>query len=278
MTRSRLEFNLSGLGVRFEALPPDIEPFLRDVWGAYAMTPEDRQPLLVSVEEEGRALPPGRTMSEVLDAEPLPGGAVRFVTGEGRVEIDAGGASAAVHLASGDAGRRGWGLVNLTLAAIGRRLLAREGAALHAAGIIVDGRAFVLVGPSRSGKTTWAAAASRAGIPVLSDDVVLLDSTRGRLEALGAPFRDRDYPPPGRGRWPVAAILLPRHGPAAAIAPATVLVAAGRIAGNLLYSAGAWEGAGGAGNALDAIVRGAPALELTFAPDASFVPLLRSLP
>jgi len=52
-------------------------------------------------------------------------------------------------------------------------LLTRAGRVpLHAAGLVIDGVAVVLAGPSGTGKSTLALTASRAGFPVLSDDTV----------------------------------------------------------------------------------------------------------
>ena len=94
----------------------------------------------------------------------------------------------------------------------GTRFPAEGGLLVHAAGVVVDGRAFLLTGPSGAGKTTWARACAAAGLPVLSDDVVLLHADLERPCALGSPLRARDFPAPGRGRWPLAGLLLARHG------------------------------------------------------------------
>jgi hypothetical protein len=74
------------------------------------------------------------------------------------------------------------------------RLLTREDRTpLHASGIIVDGLAIVLAGPSGSGKSCLARAADAAGLQVLSDDVVYVQTSPG-LRVWG---------------WPTAAHLLP---------------------------------------------------------------------
>ena len=56
-------------------------------------------------------------------------------------------------------------------------LLARDGRTpLHASGFIVDGLAILLSGPSGSGKSRLALAASDRGFPVLSDDMLFVQS------------------------------------------------------------------------------------------------------
>jgi len=59
-----------------------------------------------------------------------------------------------------------------------RTLLAAEAesAHLHASGAVVDGRAILALGPSGAGKSSLALAWSEAGLPLLGDDVVLVDS------------------------------------------------------------------------------------------------------
>ena len=74
------------------------------------------------------------------------------------------------------------------------RLLTREDRTpVHASGIIVDGLAIILAGPSGSGKSCLARAADAAGLQVLSDDVVYVQ-TSPELRVWG---------------WPSAAHLLP---------------------------------------------------------------------
>ena len=148
---------------------------------------------------------------------------------------------------------------------------------LHAAGVLVGGRAFLLVGPSGCGKTTWARTAAEAGLPVLSDDCVLVDSAQGPLVALGSPFRAKDFPSPGPGRWPVAAILLPQQAPAPSLTPVPRLMLEARVSANLLFSAAAWDAQPAAARAAGVIAAGAPARTLAFRPDASWIDVVASI-
>jgi hypothetical protein len=64
--------------------------------------------------------------------------------------------------------------------AVHRILLALGAAYLHAAGVIVDGRTFVLVGEKGSGKSTTSLVLGRAGATILADDHVLVRRTPDR--------------------------------------------------------------------------------------------------
>ena len=102
---------------------------------------------------------------------------------------------------------------------------------------------------------------------MLSDDVVVLERAEPTL-ALAVPFRVRPFPAPPPGRWPVAALLLARHGATPALAPVPDLLAAARLAANVLYVEPELRAA--------PLRLGLPVQELTFAPDPSFVSLLRA--
>ena len=69
---------------------------------------------------------------------------------------------------------------------------------LHASAVILDGIAIVFAGRSGSGKSTLALAASQAGLPVLSDDTVFIQtSPKFRLWSLAGPIHvfEKDAPP-----------------------------------------------------------------------------------
>jgi hypothetical protein len=54
---------------------------------------------------------------------------------------------------------------------------------MHASGVVLDGRAVLLMGPAGAGKSSLAAALLRAGAELLSDDVVALQLSDGALIA-----------------------------------------------------------------------------------------------
>lgn len=268
--KETVDADISGLALRFEGLAPGLAEALRREWPAYVRAPGDAAPsLTIAVEEDDRAMKPGRFMEGTLHVEST-SAAVVVRRDEGRLEHEAAGARASVTLAQGDAGRRFWGLINLTCAAVSWHLQGSGGGVAHAAGIVLRDRAFLLVGPSGCGKTTWARAASDAGVPVLSDDCVVLATEGGRLMALGSPFRSKELASPGPGRWPVGAILLPQWADAPSLAPASRLMAEARIAANLLYATAAAPAAA-------VIADGAPSHVLAFRPDAGWIGLLEAL-
>jgi len=163
-------------------------------------------------------------------------------------------------------------LLNLSVAGLAWRMSRGTGAILHSAAVVIDDRAVVLVGPSGSGKSTWAQLAMDAGLRGLGDDLVLLDGSRGRIEALANPIRPR-FGLHGPGRWPLGALLIPRHGPTASLSPVDSRLLAARVVANLPWVA---ETLSPALNAfVDELIAHTPAYELTFAKDASFLELLR---
>ena len=89
--------------------------------------------------------------------------------------------------------RRPWSLPRL-MQPLGQLLLIsflarRQGAVVHASAVDDGGRGTVFVGPSGAGKSTMAGLWSRhAGVPVLSDEFVILRRLGGRLYAYGTPW------------------------------------------------------------------------------------------
>lgn len=84
--------------------------------------------------------------------------------------------------------------------------LAGEGAVAHAAGVDLRGKGVILAGQSRAGKTTLSRLCAAGGIPVLSDDRVIIRRVGDELRIFGTPW-------PGEGRYaenrsvPLAALV-----------------------------------------------------------------------
>jgi hypothetical protein len=195
---------------------------------------------------------------------------------EGWADVDVAG-RARVHLLRDNDQRRYFTALNFLRAALGWCLPERGGALVHAAGLVIDGRAFLLVGPEGSGKSTWSRFGENAGARVISDDLVLLDGAGERPEILGAPFRSThrtDYRP---GRWPLGGVLFPVHGAEPALGPVAPLLARARLTANLPFLIDLEEGAARGARVVDRLVERVPFADLTFGLDPSFVGLLRSL-
>jgi hypothetical protein len=194
---------------------------------------------------------------------------------EGSAAVDDSG-RAVLRLCSGLGRREYYTLTNLLRACLAWSLPGRGAALLHAAGLVIDGSAFVLVGGEGSGKSTWTEQGLRAGAHAVSDDLLAIDGVGPRPELLGAPFRSTVELRQQRGRWPLGAFLFPEHGPEAALAGVGALEARARLAANLPFLAEGLERDERTALLLDRWVREVPCRRLTFAPDPSFVSLLRT--
>lgn len=88
----------------------------------------------------------------------------------------------------------------------GRLALAQGGFALHAAGVLREGRAHIFAGPSRAGKSTAVALAAPA--QSLGDDFSLVLEAGGRWLTCAVPFdnSERILETPAEGTWPVDGI------------------------------------------------------------------------
>lgn len=266
--------DLSGLVVRVQGLDDALAGRFASQWAPFIADPDATPWLDISVAVSNRVIVTGRPMRKSIEGEVRDGGG-RFRSDEGELAIDASG-RARVLLGRGDDQWRFWGLVNLIAAALAVRLPSRPGALLHAAGVVVEGRGFVLIGPEGAGKSTFSRMAREGGAQVISDDTVLVDGASGGVELLGSPTRAHEATNLGRGRWPVAALLHARWGPEARLDPVGRLATEALLAANLPFLASGW----GHDARLDALVpflAGAvPHRVLTFAPDSSFVAVLRA--
>jgi hypothetical protein len=267
--------DISGLGVRFGGLDDALAAALSSEWAPFLAAPSAGEPWLdVELETSDRVIPEGRVMRPSLTGE-VRDGAARFWSDEGEITVAAAG-RARVGLARGRDNWRFWGLVNLIAAAMAVRLPSRHGALLHAAGIVLDGRAFLLVGPEGAGKSTFAQAARQGGARVISDDTVVLDAEGDRLVLLGSPIRAHEATEPGPGRWPVTAVLHARRGTEPRLEPVGRLAVETLLVANLPFLASGW----GRDARLDALVpflaQATAYRAMTFGPDPGFLDLLRA--
>lgn len=172
-----------------------------------------------------------------------------------------------------DAEHRALALVNLVLAALACRLPERGGLLVHAAGIVIDGRAFVLVGAEGSGKTTWAGLSGASGARVIGDDLLIVEE--GHL--LATPLRAELATEATKGRFPLAGILVPAHAPSPSLEPLPRLAAAAALAANLPYVSDLPVAAIEAGALVSFLVDRVPCFRLGFSRTDAGEGLLRAV-
>ncbi len=266
-------FDLSGPTVRVRGLPAHHARTLEEDWTAFGVPPVERPALDFAVHAEPESPDTGPFTAKSMRAS-WKEGAAFYQMKEGSAEVPAEGL-VRVRLESTASAKQYFAFVNLVCAAVAFRLPSRGGAVLHAAGIVLEGRAFAMVGSEGSGKTTWALLAKAAGAMVLSDDLVVVEAARdGRLEALGTPFRSRQHGRCAPGRWPVAAILFPIHGKRAALAEVPALLTRARLLANLPFFAEFAPVDDRVARTVEQLAGAVPSRSLTFPLDASFLGLL----
>lgn len=263
---------VSGLAVRFVGLDGPLRAMFEKEWAPF-LGGAGEPFLTVEVSAADHTIVTDRAMRPSVAGEVCDGGG-SFRSDEGDLIVDSGGL-ARIRLGHGDDRWRYWGLMNLFAAAVAVRMPSRPGALLHAAGIVIDGRAFLLIGPEGAGKSTFARIAGAGGAQVISDDAVLVDGAGGGLFLLGSPIRAHEATRPGPGRWPVAAILHARHGAQSRLDAVDRVTAQAVVTANLPFVVSGW----GRDARLNALVthlaESVPHRRLTFAPDPSFVGVLR---
>jgi len=265
-------FDLSGLGVRFADLPDAIARRFGEAWPRFEKPDLERPFLDVRVRIEGDPVPDGTVAAKSMRTRFDPRSARFDMEGGAALALDAGRIE--VTLAPSGPATQWNALLNLTLAGLAWRLSRTSGAILHAGGILLGDRAVVLVGSSGSGKSTWVKLATEAGVRSLSDDLVVLDASSGRIEALGTPIRTRDFGSPGPGRWPLRALLFPRHGSPVSLDAIDPMQVHARLLANLPWVAETMSPP--LTRFVDDLVASVPCATLTFARDATFIPLIES--
>jgi len=273
---SRLDLDLSGIRLRLDGLTAALEQRISEDWSPFVAQRQGQPFFRLQLRFLDLPLPQGefapKAMTSTLKEE-----SARFSMPEGSGTIQLDG-QCQVDLVRGLGQREYFSLVNLLRACLAWLLPSRRAMLLHAAGLVVGDRAFLLVGAEGSGKSSWAGIGENAGAHVLSDDLVLLDGAGERPEALGSPFRSThvaDYRP---GRWPLCAIFFPRHGEPARSRLAEALLAKARIVANMTFIAEAVGRDERIAPLLDSITEGVPCADLTFGLEPSFMEILRNWP
>lgn len=273
---SQLEFDLSGLVVRLSLSDPQLAQQLQQRWRQFYSRRAARAALLdVNVQSAGRAASRGALTAGELRPS-FSRDAARFELSEGSIDVRASG-HAELQLDPDSTDRQCYALINLLSAALAWRLPSSGGALVHGAGVVIDGSAFVLIGASGSGKTTWATLAKSAGAIFLSDEMTFIDGAGERAEVLSVPIRGNHPEPHGPGRWHLAAWLFPLHGAEARLDPMPSLLAAASLAANLPFVSALLETDGRLASVIESLLSRTPCYRLTFARDSSFMERLRPL-
>lgn len=274
-----VEFDFSGVRTRFMGLEHSLQERLCREWQSFVVQGgETHEPPLLEIHcQSGDPLvEPGpfrpKTMQHRFQAE-----RAEFSIPEGQIVVDSGG-RAELRIHPVDAGRDFYTLCNLHRAALSWMLPRHAALLIHAAGIVVAGRAFLMIGAHGAGKTTWARIALEAGCQVVSDDLVIVDSIDRCPTLVAAPLRSTlrfDYQ---LGRWPLAAILLPRHGPTHEIETLAGIVVHAGLTANLPFINDATVPDPVVAERVDQLAAAVPCARLTFSRDSGYLALLASWP
>ena len=271
---SDLTFNISGVPVVLSHLSPSLVRQFRSNWKEFLSTIDHPARLRVRVSASSETVPSGQFASEL--TVKLNQDNARFTLPEGHIELDETGL-ARMTLASGGVASQYHAVVNLLCAAMAWILPSDGTVLLHAAGVVLEERAFVMVGPSGSGKTTWATLAKQAGAMFLSDDLLFVDASGPGAEVLSTPFRANHPRPHGPARWPLAAILLPVHGSPSSLAPANRLEVISRLTANLPFMSQAFARNRRLEPLIEHLADSVQAFHLTFSKDRRFLEWLQRL-
>ena len=149
---------------------------------------------------------------------------------------------------------------------------------LHAAALVVDGRALVVFGHSGAGKSTTTALWRRhtRGTRVLSDDRVVVRLRRGLAWAWGTPWH-------GSGRYaspeaaPIAALVLLEHAAETSLEPIAAPLAAAEVFARAFPPIWDASAVSRVLAAVDAVTNATPVYRLKFLPDAESVRAVRHL-
>ena len=150
-----------------------------------------------------------------------------------------------------------------------------KGVEVHGCGLLdAAGRAYVSVGQSGAGKSTFARLwIDRPGFTLLSDERVVLRTDRERIAVYGTPWQgDAHFASPSCGE--LAAIVFLNKAATHAITPSRRPLAAARLFSCSFLPFHSPATVDGTMTAVEAVTRTIPCFELWFAPDRSIVDLL----
>jgi len=274
---SSIGFDFSGITLGVEGLDSRLRARLTELWSAFATDPPVSPFLRSRIRHTGEFPTPTQAFAPKAMIADLRAERAVYSMPEGQAQVEIDG-SVELRFGPAERDRDFYAILDLLRACLAWRLPSRSGAMLHAAALLLDGRAFLLVGSEGSGKSSWARLGEQAGGHVVSDDVVLLEVRGGVAELLGAPLFSTHPVQARRGRWPVAAILFPQKASEAEIVPISRLIARAKLTANLPFVAEALGRDPRIDGILERLVADVPCAGLRFALSDSFVELLRRWP
>lgn len=256
-----IAFGIDALSIRVTGLRPAEEAALVEQWGIFRIEPPPHPWIDARIAHRpGGPLAAFDAKGMRVTREPL-ACLVSMPAARARVP-DAGALD--IELEGENAPRNALAVLNVLHAAIAWRIADRGGFLLHAASAVLGGRGFALVGAEGAGKSTWARGMRREGATVLGDDIALVLPSASGFDLIGSPLRAKEFGGGVPGRWPLAAILLPRHAKAPSLEPASNLEAQAALTANLPFLMD--RGAGAPSAAIEALSR-VPVRRLGFTED-----------
>jgi len=159
-----LGLDFSGIEIALDGLSPSMVRRLRREWAPFVVAPPGDAFLRVRIRELQRAPAGGRYRPKAMESTLRPDRAC-FRMPEGQAQVEADG-SALLELAAGSQERRYFTALNFLRACLAWLLPSRGGTLLHAAGLLVEQRGFLLLGPEGSGKSScWSCSVPRYAPP-----------------------------------------------------------------------------------------------------------------
>lgn len=192
--------------VAFHGLSHALAATLDARWGPFVSPAEPEPTIQVRVGEAAAGATLGAwTRGERYRMEAVPGAGIPAVRSYGFVVAPLEDGVFALDLSPLDEEPGERRVENAARLLVARLALQWGGFALHGAAVLDDGRARVLAGPSRAGKTS---AVTALGWPSLGDDFAVLLPENGQWIAAATPFDNREAVAAGAftGTFPLAAI------------------------------------------------------------------------
>ena len=271
------QFDFSGIRLSLSGLVPALAGRLDEEWRGFAAA-ADAAPTLLEVDVAWSDGPyaAGEYAPKSMQADFADGHAT-FEMPEGTARVVGSRATLRLVRAAGE-DRAFYTLLNLVRASLAHRLPSRGAALVHAAGLVVEERGWLLVGGSGAGKSTWARLGARSGARVISDDVVIVDrEADGAFMVAAAPLGSSyrvEYRP---GRWSLAAVLHPRHAADVEITTTPRVLAQARLVANLPFVTEALATDGRVARFVEELCARIPQRDFAFATDTDVATCLASV-